>query len=57
MEFGNQHEQNVNDIVLCGNNLISCSIDKTIIIYSIEGNDGNDKVKEESEEKYDDFVS
>ena len=53
----NQHEQNVNDIVLCGNNLISCSIDKTIIIYSIEGNDGNDKVKEESEEKYDDFVS
>ena len=52
-----QHEQNVNDIVLCGNNLISCSIDKTIKIYSIEGNDENDKVKEESEEKYDDFVS
>ena len=53
----NQHEQNVNDIVLCGNNLISCSIDKTINIYSIEGNDENNKLKEESEEKYDDFVS
>ena len=52
-----QHKQNINDIVLRGNNLISCSIDKTINIYSIEGNDENDKVKEESEEKYDDFVS
>ena len=52
-----QHKQNINDIVLRGNNLISCSIDKTIKIYSIEGNDENDKVKEESEEKYDDFVS
>jgi len=52
-----QHKQNINDIVLRGNNLISCSIDKTIKIYSIEGNDENDKVNEESEEKYDDFVS
>ena len=52
-----QHKQNINDIVLRGNNLISCSIDKTIKIYSIEGNDENDKVKEESEEKYDDFIS
>ena len=46
-----QHEQNINDIILCGNDLISCSIDKTINIYNIDSNENNDN----GEEKYNDF--
>ena len=49
-----QHEKSINDIILCGNNLISCSIDKTINIYSIEGDENNNN-NDDKGEKYDDF--
>ena len=45
----NQHDKNINDIILNGNSLISCSIDETIKIYNIEGYENDDN-------KYNDFV-
>ena len=46
----NPRDKNVNDIILCKNDLISCSIDHNIYIYNIEGNEND-----ENNEEYNDF--
>jgi WD40 repeat protein len=45
------HNKNIYDIILCENDLISCSNDESINIYNI----GNEEKDEQDNDKYDDF--
>ena len=45
------HSKNIYDIILCENDLISCSNDESINIYNI----GNEEKDEQDNDKYDDF--